>query len=110
MAMTTSIVAGVNFLCLYLAMAKFAGDLGTPELLKTFAKLAVAGAIMGAVCWASNQFVFGENPAHFHLVLRLAVLGGTIGVAAAIYFAIAKILRVGEADEALGMVMRRFRP
>jgi putative peptidoglycan lipid II flippase len=109
LAMTTSIVAGVNFLCLYLAMTKFTGDLGTPELLKTFIKLAVAGAIMGGICWASNQFMFGSDPTHLHLILRIIVLGATIGLAAAIYFAIAKVLRVAEADEALGMVLRRFR-
>jgi peptidoglycan biosynthesis protein MviN/MurJ (putative lipid II flippase) len=99
----------VNFLCLYLAMTKFTGDLGTPELLKTFIKLAVAGAIMGGICWAANQFMFGRDPTHLHLILRIIVLGATIGLAAAIYFAIAKVLRVAEADEALGMVLRRFR-
>ncbi len=108
LAMTTSIVAGVNFLLLYLAMVKSAGDIGTPALAKTLAKLVVAGGVMGGVCWAADRYVFAD-PMHFLLPVRAVVLALTIGIAAAVYFAVAKVLRVAEAQEALGMVTRRFR-
>lgn len=108
LALTTSIVAGVNFLCLYVAMAKFAGDPGTPELAKTLAKLVIAGAAMGGVCWAANRWIF-DDPQALNFIVKLIALGGTIVVAAVVYFLAAKILRVSEAQDALAMVMRRFR-
>ncbi|HVJ47251.1 MAG TPA: lipid II flippase MurJ, partial [Luteolibacter sp.] len=108
LAMTTSIVAGVNFLCLYLAMVKFAGDLGTPALLGMFAKLAVAGAAMGGICYAANVHVFGNLTA-MSFVVKVIALGGTIGVAGLAYLVMTKVLRVAETQDAVAMVMRRFR-
>lgn len=108
LAMTTSIVAGVNFMILYMAMSKFTGDIGTLALLKTMGKLGIAGIVMGALCWLVNVHIFGD-PAHLSFVVRAILLGGTIGVAATVYFGIAKALGVQEATEALGMVMKRFK-
>jgi putative peptidoglycan lipid II flippase len=108
LAMTTSIVAGVNFLSLYIAMGRFAGDVGTPALLKVLAKILVAGSAMGAVCWAANTWVL-KDPTHMNLLTRCAALGATIGVAAVVYFAMARLLLVAEAQEALSMVTRRLK-
>jgi putative peptidoglycan lipid II flippase len=107
LALTTSIVAGVNFLILFIAMTKFAGDIGTFDLLKVLLKLAIAGAAMGGVCWAANRYLF-LDPAHLRLPLRAAGLVGTVGVAAVVYFVATKLLRVAETEDAVGMVMRRF--
>ena len=56
LALTTSITASVNFIILFLAMRKFAGDLGTVELLVLFGKLLFAGAVMGgqACMWGEG--------------------------------------------------------
>ena len=108
LALTTSIVAGVNFLILYAAMVKFAGDLGTPALLGMFAKLGVAGAAMAGVCFAANRFVFNDLT-HMNLAVKIIALGGTIGVAAVVYLGMTKVLRVAETQDAVSMVMRRFK-
>jgi putative peptidoglycan lipid II flippase len=108
LAMTTSITASVNFIILYLVMRKFAGDLGTVGLLGLVGKLACAGALMGAVCLAANRLFFTDL-AGTALLIKIASLGATVAVAAAVYFAIAKILRVAEAEEALGLITRRLR-
>lgn len=108
LAMTTSIVAGVNFLSLYVAMGRFAGDIGTGSLLKVLSKILVAGAAMGAVCWAANTWVFAD-PMHMNLLVRCLALGVTIGVAAVVYFGMARLLKVAEAQEALSMVTRRLK-
>lgn len=108
LAMTTSIVAGVNFIILYIAMSKFVGDLGTPALMSMFLKLAVAGGVMGGICFAANQLIFSDL-AGMNFAVKGLALGGTIGVAGLAYLAMTKVLRVTETQDAVAMVMRRFK-
>nr|MCU0749218.1 murein biosynthesis integral membrane protein MurJ [Akkermansiaceae bacterium] len=108
LALTTSITATVNFLVLFVAMVRFAGDIGTLDLIRTLLKLIVAGALMGGVCFASTHYVF-KDPAHLSIWLRIIALAGTVGLAAAIYFASARMLRITEATDALDMITRRLR-
>ena len=108
LALTTSISASVNFLLLFLAMRKFAGDLGTGELLVLLGKLALAGAVMAVACMVANRFLF-SNLTHTLFVTKILGLSVTIVVAAGVYFVMSKLLRVAEAEEALEMVMRKLR-
>ncbi|MGD7652363.1 MAG: murein biosynthesis integral membrane protein MurJ [Verrucomicrobiales bacterium] len=108
LALTTSITASVNFLVLFVAMRRFAGDFGTAGLLGLLGKLALAGAVMSAVCVAANVWFF-RDPAHLSWVMRAGGLAVTVGLAAVVYFAVAKLLRVQEASEAIGMVTRRLK-
>jgi len=108
LALTTSIVAAVNFLILYIAMQKFAGDPGTTGLIKLLVKLGIAGGLMGGLCIAANRFLFTDLT-ELSFVLKAIYLALTIGAGAAVYFVVAKLLRVSEAEEALGMVMRKLR-
>lgn len=108
LALTTSITASVNFILLYLAMRHFAGDPGTGQLLGLMAKLLVSGAVMGGVCLLANHFLFSDL-SHMRFIVKLVGLGATIGIAAVVFFGTAKLLRVAEADESLGMILRRFR-
>jgi putative peptidoglycan lipid II flippase len=108
LALTTSITASVNFLVLFIAMRKFAGDIGTRDLLVMLTKLLAAGAVMAAVCVASDIYLF-KDPAHLSLWLRAGALALTMGAAGGVYFIAARMLHVSEAGEALEMVTRRFR-
>jgi putative peptidoglycan lipid II flippase len=107
LALTTSITATVNFLILFIAMRKFAGDFGTLDLLVLFGKLALAGALMAGVCLASTRFFF-QDPGHLSIWLRLCGLILTVGISAVVYFASATILKVSEASEALAMITRKL--
>ena len=108
LALTTSISATVNFLILFLAMCKFAGDIGTRDLLALLLKLSLAGIAMAGVCLAANKFFF-MDPAHLPFWLKAGGLMATVGVAALVYFATARLLKVAEARDALEMVTRRLR-
>ncbi len=108
LALTTSITASVNFLILYIAMRKFVGDIGSRNLLGLLAKLVVAGGAMAAVCLAANRYFF-MDPAHLSFWLRSGGLVVTVGVAALVYFASARLLKVSEARDALEMMTRRLR-
>jgi putative peptidoglycan lipid II flippase len=108
LALTTSISASMNFLILYVAMRKFAGDPGTRALLQLLLKLLIAGGLMAGLCVLGNQFLFAD-PGKMALWWKITALGGTVGLAAVLYFVAAKVLRVAEAEEALGMITRRFK-
>jgi putative peptidoglycan lipid II flippase len=108
LALTTSISASVNFLLLFFAMRKFAGDLDGGALLLLLGKLALAGGLMAGTCMVANRFLF-HDLAHLRFSLKLIELGLTIAVASFVYFIAAKLLRVAEAEEALGMMTRKFR-
>lgn len=108
LAITTSIVAGTNFLLLYLSMRKFAGGLETGALARTLAQTLLAGAAMAVVCVAANHTVF-RDLTHLGQVMRLVWLLVAVGTAAAAYIGTTKLLRVPEAEEAVSMVLRKLR-
>jgi putative peptidoglycan lipid II flippase len=108
LALTTSISATLSFIILYLAMRRFAGGLGTADLLNALLRIIIAVAVMGGVCFAANTYFFGD-PAQLPLWLRAGGLAVTVGVAAAVYFATARLLKVREATDAMEMIVRRLR-
>jgi putative peptidoglycan lipid II flippase len=106
LALGTGCVAMVNFLLLYFLMRREA-TLGTGELLVTLGKLVVASAALAAVCWASQTWVLGGWK-HWGVMLKIAGLMGTIGVAAVVYFLAALALRIEELDEVTALAKRKL--
>jgi len=106
LALTTSIVASMNFLFLYLAMIRYAGDVGTKGLVVAFVKIGAATAVMAALCLAANRYVFGDLGAMAILEKGLW-LGGVIAVAAGAYFAVARLLRVAEVADVIALAKRK---
>ena len=108
LAMTTSIVATVNFFILYIAMSRIASGLETRGLLVVFAKLAIAGLSMAGACMAANHYVFHDLTAMSPLS-RIAWLAVVIPVAGGIYLAFARLLRVEEAGEFMEIIRSRLK-
>lgn len=106
LALTTSIVASLNFVFLYLAMRHYAGDIGTKGLAVAFLKIGVATAVMGGLCHWGGILLFWElTDLSFSIkLLRLLVL---IGVAGGAYLAVARLLRVEEVGDFLSLVKRK---
>ena len=68
-------------------MRRRVGRMETRQMAATLGKLAVAGALLAAVClWAQRSVLDGFY--HFGLARRCLSLFGTIGVAAAVFFAV----------------------
>ena len=107
LALTTSITAAINFVILFFAMRKFAGDLGIGELMKLLLKIGVSGGVMACVCVLANHFLF-ENLTEIPFVMKVIWLSLTIGVAAGVYFVMTKVLKVTEAEDALAMLSRKL--
>jgi putative peptidoglycan lipid II flippase len=108
LATTTSLVAVVNFLILYVAMGRISSALETRSLAVLCGKLLLAGGAMAGVCLAANHFVFHDLGA-MNPISRAVWLGIAIGAAAVAYFVAARLLHVAEAKESFDLVLSRFR-
>lgn len=106
LALTTSLVASVNFIILYVVMSRFTAGLETCALLVTLLKLGIAGLVMAGICIAANHFIFADLST-MNTFSRVAWLGVVIPVAGMTYFALTKLLRVEEAEEFMDLVRRR---
>jgi putative peptidoglycan lipid II flippase len=106
LALTTSIVASLNFVFLYLAMRRYAGDIGTKGLAVAFAQIGAATFTLGVVCVIGNKLLF-SNLSDMAIWEKGLWLGVVIGVAGIAYLSVAKLLRVDEMRDFLALVKRK---
>ncbi len=107
LAFSTGLVALTNFALLYALMHRHVQRLETRQMAATLAKLTVAGAALGAVCWAAMRWAL-PAAAHAVLVVKAAALFTTIGVAGAAFFAVAFLLRIEELDDVAALAKRKL--
>jgi putative peptidoglycan lipid II flippase len=107
LALGTSIVAITNFLILYIMMRRYAGRLETGVLLRTLAKLLVAGALLAVVCWVDSKFLFTPG-SRVPLWKKILEVGAAVASGALVFFAAAFALRVPELGEVVDLVRRKF--
>ena len=107
LAFSTGLVALTNFALLYALMHRHVERLETRQMAATLAKLAVAGAALGAVCWAALRWAL-PVAAHAGVVGKAAALLATIGVAGAAFFGVAFVLRIEELDDVAAMARRKL--
>lgn len=107
LALSTSVTATLNFCLLFVFMHRSAGGMQDRELLRSFFTLGVAAVAMATVCWLSKvTLLVGWD--EFSLIWKAGALGGTIGVAAVVYFGVSVLLKNDEADVFASMIRRRF--
>jgi putative peptidoglycan lipid II flippase len=107
LALTTSISATLNFVILYVAMKRMAGDIRTRGLLVLLGKLVLAAGAMGALC-LGVRMAFFANPGALPILWRAGGLALLVPCAAVLYFVLAKVLRVEEARDAVEWVRGRL--
>jgi putative peptidoglycan lipid II flippase len=107
LALSTSLVAITNFFFLYSMMRHYTGRLETGALLKTIAKLLIAGIGLAAICWLALTFFFTRHP-HAPDWQNLLVILITICFGAGIFFGGAYLLRVAEVHDVVDLVRRKF--
>ncbi|PYJ09487.1 MAG: murein biosynthesis integral membrane protein MurJ [Verrucomicrobia bacterium] len=107
LALSTSLVAITNFLVLYAMMRRYAGRLETGAMVKTLAKLLVAGAFLAGICFLAQQFIFIPSVAAdtwqrlFGIVVTIAVGGGA-------FFGVAYLLHIAELRDVVTLVRGRL--
>jgi putative peptidoglycan lipid II flippase len=107
LALTTSIVASLNFIFLYAAMMKYAGDIGTVRLLIAFLKIGLATVVMAAVCYYGGQILLSDLAGMLFWKKAVTVLG-LIGVAGAVYLIATLALKVEEISDVVALVKKRL--
>jgi len=97
-ALATSAVALVNFFALTLLMRKRISGLNGREIFASFVKIAVASALMSAVCYFSYYFLTNSLGAKT-LIVKLVEAFVPIVLGGIVFFVTAKILHIGEIDK-----------
>ncbi|MEP7211542.1 MAG: murein biosynthesis integral membrane protein MurJ [Acidobacteriota bacterium] len=106
-ALATSCVALINFFALAFMMRKRIGRLNGREILSSFIRIAIASAVMSAVCYFSYQFLthrFEHKPITIKLIETFVpiVLGGLTFIIAA------KLLRISELEKIYGALSAKL--
>ena len=107
LALTTSLIALINFALLYLFLKKLVPSIKTALILDTLWRCAIAALVMGSLCYLANKFLL-QDLSSMMLILRWLLVGAVIGVVAIVYFGLCYVLGVREARDCIGMVLRRI--
>jgi putative peptidoglycan lipid II flippase len=107
LALSTGLVATIDFIILYFLMRRAAGGMETFKVVGSFGRILVAAAGLAAVCILGREWLEPWLGAE-SLVDRAWSLLAIIGAAAAVYFVICALLRVEEAREAMALVKRKI--
>jgi putative peptidoglycan lipid II flippase len=108
LALSISAVAIVNFALLFFFMRRKLDGIEGRSLLSTFAKVMLASAAMGAVCWLVSDRI--ENYLGMDGVFaRLINVGVSIAVGVVVFYLGALLLKVGELTQLTGAIERKFR-
>jgi putative peptidoglycan lipid II flippase len=102
-ALSTSIVASINFLALTFLMRRKIERIQARKIIASFIKIALAAALMSTVCWLSYNYLHGLYESKTLLVKLMEAfvpigLGGTVFVIAAL------LLRVRELDQFIDII------
>ncbi|MBI1998687.1 MAG: murein biosynthesis integral membrane protein MurJ [Deltaproteobacteria bacterium] len=107
LAMSTSIVALVNFALLMILMRRKLGRIGGRHLSQTFGKICLASFVMAIAVWLVNWQVGVQLPLKGTL-LRLVQVPSAIAAGALSFYFLCRMLRVQELDEAIGSLGGRL--
>jgi putative peptidoglycan lipid II flippase len=107
LALSTACVATSNFLILYFLMRSHLGRLESRAMLILLVKIAVAGAVLGGICWLGMHYLLADW-AQQAFWPKLATLLLVIAVAAAAFFACASALDIDEVHDITRAVRRRL--
>jgi putative peptidoglycan lipid II flippase len=105
LALSTSLAAYINLVCLVYVFQKRYGRFVNREVLTSMVKAAVASVAMGVVCWMVIRIPGWYNHQHFSKQLVAFLITLTLGTAA--YFALAMLMRCPELEEVWGIALRR---
>jgi putative peptidoglycan lipid II flippase len=107
LALSISAVSIINFLLLFFFLRRKLGSIEGRSLISTFAKVMLASAAMGGVCWAVSRQIENQIGAAT-LGARLIDVGVSIAVGIMAFYLGARVLKVREMEQLTRAVKRRF--
>ena len=108
LALSTSFVAMTNFLLLYALMRRHTGRLETGALLATLGKIALAGLVLAAICFASQRYLLPLPTRAAQWKLAVDVLL-TVALGSGAFFGTAYWFRVAEVQDVVAIARRKLR-
>ena len=107
LALSTSLVASLNFVLLFAFMRSKVQGIEGRRLLHAGLKISAASAVMGACCWVCAQFIeSGLGPGTF--LSRLATLSVSIPLGVCVLYALCRLMRLPELELAQRAVLARL--
>ncbi|MGH9851802.1 MAG: murein biosynthesis integral membrane protein MurJ, partial [Blastocatellia bacterium] len=107
LALSISVVSIINFALLFFFMRRKLHGIEGRGLLATFAKVTLASAAMGAVCWVISHQI--ENRiGGAGLFARLINVGVSIAAGIVVFYLGARLLKVSEINQLTRGLQRRF--
>lgn len=105
LAFANAIASGVNFIILFIFLRRRMGRLDSGRILKSFATICTASAVMGITGWA---LLHGDLwTVSGKAIEKTLYLSGTIVVCLSVYFGVSFLLKSNEASFLLGMIRNR---
>ena len=108
LAFSTACVASSNFLILYALMRGQLARLESRAMLSLLAKVALASAVLLAICWAGAHFLLADWAVQ-PFWPKCASLALVIGTGAAAFFLCANALGIAEVHDIAAALRRRLR-
>ena len=109
LALTTAVVAGLNFVILYVALSRIAHGLDGRRLAASLARLLLPLAGLSFVAWVAWHSVLERQWAALGFLPRCVGLGLAITASGTAYALLAHLLRVDEARQFADLLERRRR-
>lgn len=104
LALSTSVVALLNFAFLYFIMQRRIDGIEGRDTAVAIFKIVVASAVMGAACWGASLAISGQS-----LWARAANVIVSVSLGAVVFYLSAYLMGVEELKAAKDTVMRRLR-
>src|SRR5262249_29916387 len=106
LALSTSVVALLNFALLYIILRRRINGIEGRKTFTTVVKIAIASTVMGVVCWLVSKACY--RVAGDSQLARLVNVVASVGAGAVIFYAIAAFLKVRELNAAVNAIGGRL--
>lgn len=106
-ALATSIVALVNFFALAIIMRRRIKRLNGREIMTSFTKIAIASAVLSAVCYTSYHFILSRYGSD-GFWLRMTEAFVPIALGGIAFVIVARLLRITELEQAFATIRRKL--
>jgi putative peptidoglycan lipid II flippase len=103
-ALATALASYFDFIALFIIFRLRYGALGTFDILRSFGKISICAAIMGAGCAVGLHYTQFTLQSTFFV--QLVVFAGTILGATLLYLGMAWLFRCGEVEEVYGIALQ----
>lgn len=106
LALASSISSIINFLLLFYLIERRVGNINIRSIVILLVKLTAISAVMGVLIWRVSKLTMWSDSSFE--IEKVGVLAACVVIAVAVYFLLAKLLKIEEADFLMQMIRKRF--